>query len=61
MFGWTISLVVGATLVPVIGGAYGLIREQPSDSRDGIVIVALGGAISTVWLAAGMLTLSAFQ
>ena len=61
MFGWTLGLIVGATLVPAIGGLYGAIRERPTDARDGFVILVLGGVISAVWVAAGVLTVQAFQ
>jgi hypothetical protein len=39
---------------------YGAIREQPADSRDGVVLTFLGGAITLVWLTAGVLTWRAF-
>ncbi len=58
--GWTIGLLVSSALVPTIGGVYGAIREQPADSRDGVVLAFLGGAITIVWLAAGVLTWRAF-
>jgi hypothetical protein len=61
MVGWTLGLIIGATLVPMIGGLYGVVRERPSDSRDGLVMVMLGGAVTAVWLAAGVLTVHALQ
>jgi hypothetical protein len=61
MVGWSLGLIVGATLIPTVGGLYGVVRERPSDKRDGFVMVVLGGAVSAVWVAAGMLTLHALQ
>ena len=62
MFGWTVSLVVSSALVPVIGGVYGMIRKRGvADSRDGFVIMTLGCVITSVWLAAGVLTFHALH
>jgi hypothetical protein len=57
---WTLGLVVGTVLVMLIGVLYGALRQQPTERPEmPIVMVALGGAISMVWVAVGVLTVHA--
>jgi hypothetical protein len=59
---WTLGLVVGTILVMLIGVVYGALRQQPTERPEmPVVMAALGGAISVVWLAAGALTLHALH
>jgi hypothetical protein len=57
---WTLQLLVGTVLVMLIGVVYGALRQQPTERPEmPAVMIALGGAISMVWLAAGVLTVHA--
>lgn len=57
---WTLGLIVGTVLVMLIGVLYGALRQQPTERPEmPVVMVALGSAISMVWVAAGVLTIQA--
>lgn len=57
---WTLGLIVGTVLVMLIGVLYGALRQQPTERPEmAVVMVALGSAISMVWVAAGVLTVQA--
>lgn len=57
---WTLGGLVGTVLIMVIGVVYGAVRQQPTDRPEmPAVVVAIGGAISMVWLAAGALLVHA--
>jgi hypothetical protein len=59
---WTLGALVGTVLVMFVGVVYGALRQQPTERPEMPVVMAvLGGAISMVWLAAGVLTLHALQ
>jgi hypothetical protein len=57
---WTLGLLVGTMLVMLIGVVYGALRQQATERPEmPMIMLALGGAISMVWLAAGVLTVQA--
>jgi len=59
---WTLGLLAGTAMVMLIGVGYGALRQQPTERPEmPVVMAALGGAISVVWLAAGVLTVQALQ
>jgi hypothetical protein len=59
---WTLGAVVGTLVVMLIGVVYGALRQQPTERPEmPVVMVVLGGAISIVWVAAGVLLVRALS
>jgi len=59
---WTFGAVVGTVSVMVIGVVYGAVRQQPTERPElPVVMAAVGGAISMVWVAAGAMVLHALK